>query len=886
MTFDYGQGPTTNGSFNFGDPTGSLKSALGLTPSGPNVPWEKIVDTSKFFPSYEIVEGRWNGLFPYRLLVIDVTKNNTIVNGPSVGLASQNYIRVGTDYVLCQTGSRPYWEMTLPITPQQLAITDTYAINNTPTMRGIVEEHNGVKYKTITASGTTGIWPLRTSRGADLHSTSIAESIVGGTISSAKNAFNAIKNIGNAFSGKSQNPPYTADTPEPGETGYFQALKMGQFIERYSEEKKKPENKGWRLVFDIPKQNQSFVVTPMVFELSQNQQKPMEYLFKLQFKAWKRVDLDNDFVAVVSTIPYLSPNFFQKAISTVKATRSALAAASNVLESVKGDIGNVLNLIRQTSLVLKDAAGLVKSVADLPKQLQTEIKSSLEQSLAIARGAFQRSSTSVSSQSIGGALSQGFKSAINPTHSYSDTKSASVINHLVNRNAIYEGLGSDAVLAGALGKDAANAAKASDLNDIYDNPDKYFDLFDTITTDELKLTPPQQKSIEDEVAKVQTLTVKDFVNFRSQVQDLMLNLSNNFGTGNTTYAKIYGRPAPTTRNIPISLDENDLMISLMNLIQVYDQLTATKEWDDGKAQNTLDYVGTLASNSGINFEQYTSKYPVPVPFGLTIEEISARYLGDPDKWIELVTVNNLRSPYIDEDGFVEYFLSNGYGRQFTVTVTDNELYIGQQILLSSNSVSVFSRNIINIESIDETTNLITVDGLDDLDSLTIADGAKFQGYLPATVNSQNQIYIPSYRAAEDDDRTYEVPNLPIDKFNKVAKVDWLLTTNGDIAINSVGDFRLSTGLNNLVQAMQLKIKTRKGTLLRHLDYGLGLKHGTSIADIESGNLIKELNNMVKDDARFSGIHQLNIIFKNGALQINMSVTVANGTGIIPITFDV
>ena len=295
----------------------------------------------------------------------------------------------------------------------------------------------------------------------------------------------------------------------------------------------------------------------------------------------------------------------------------------------------------------------------------------------------------------------------------------------------------------------------------------------------------------------------------------------------------------------------------------------------------------MADEAGIDFDaESPSKFLVPVPFGLSIEELSARYLGDPDKWIEIVTINKLRSPYIDEDGFELNLLSNAEGRQFNIDDFENKLFIGQKIILKSDTTPSFSRKITSVEKISDNNFLVNVDGLANLDNLTIVNNARIQGFLPGTVNSQNQIYIPSSRPAQEDDRVFEISHLDEQNLTKVSKVDFLLTENFDIALNSLGDFRLSNGLTNLVQALKLKIRTRKGSLLRHLDFGLGLNHGISVADIESGDLVSVLNQMVQADPRFSSISKVSFRLAGSTLAIDMVINVANSTGIVPITFDI
>jgi hypothetical protein len=261
-------------------------------------------------------------------------------------------------------------------------------------------------------------------------------------------------------------------------------------------------------------------------------------------------------------------------------------------------------------------------------------------------------------------------------------------------------------------------------------------------------------------------------------------------------------------------------------------------------------------------------------------------MGNPDKWIEIVTLNNLKSPYIDEDGFYLDLLSNGEGRRFTVDNSEKKLYIGQKILLQSNTINIFSRVIIDIEELNETTHLISVDGDQDLEKLKISEQAKLKGYLSGTINSQNQIYIPISAPSEEDDRIKEIPTLEPTQLNKLAKVDFLLTENNDIALDTLGDFRLSTGLNNLIQTLKMKIRTKKGALLKHPDYGLGLEYGISIADIETGIILDEFNKLIQEDPRFNSIKRMSIKLNGSNLAIDLAVTLANDSGVLPISFDI
>lgn len=856
------------------------------------LPWD--TQDSIFWQRIALDPERWDKLYPYRLLVVDVSQPTPSVHGLGMfgaakGEAAAIKRSQGIEYLVTQTAVTGVWECVLPITPQQLKISDQFAINTSATMRGVVEEHNGVKFKMILAAGTTGIWPRKPTAGSKVATPSSIGSIFGGTIEAAQSLVAGIKSIASSFNGEHPNKTSKATPPKlsnAGEfsTGYYQALYLGQFLEQYAELKKDPQNKNLRLVFDIPKQNQSFVVTPISFELSQSEQKPNQIMYNMQFKAWKRIDLKQKTQpSVGSGFADMNANTFQRIVNTIGNVRRTLSRATNLIRAVRSDFQKPFNILRQTALAIKDLGGLGFAVADLPRQLINDYNSAITSALIAASGAFSRE--------LSKPISTAGKDVVlkNPVliqSTSSAQKAGNVISAVLDRQKANEGLSNEEVESGALGSEAASRLETDPLNNVFENPEENFDLFDGVSVDDLSLSSAQQLAIEDELLRVRLLTIDDYRGFRQEMVNLAHDIADNFGAGSATYSAIYGLPAPKTRPIAMTVEENEVLQSIFEAVQMYDLLTATKQYDDLKIQDPTDFVGGLANESGINFEEFTSKMLVPVPFGLTIEEIAARYMGNADKWLEIVTVNRLRSPYIDETGFTYDLLSNAEGRQFNVNDTEDNLFVGQKIAIVSDTQPQIFRKIINVENIGEGNHLVTVDGLDNLDVFTTTANARIIGYLPGTVNSQNQIYIPVNFPSDPDDRTFSVVNIPDSALNKLAKVDLLLTDNFDIAINSVGDFRLASGLTNLIQALKLKIRTQRGTLLRHLDFGVGLEHGVSIADIENGEIIKSLNAMIASDSRFESIESLTINLNGSTLSINMSVRIANGTGILPISFDV
>ena len=868
----------------------SALDALGLKKD--SVPWD-MSEKNAFWSPLEIDPDRWDKMYPYRLLVIDIKTPDKILLSGDVKVATKlsegGPSAKGIEYVLSQEIVNGSWEFNLPITPQMLRISDQFASNVSATMRGVVEEHNGVKFKTISASGSMGVWALKPTIGGVPKSPSSLSSIFGGTANAFSNVLNDIKRTKNAFAGK--HPASVTNALRPGSvtadsfvselsTGYYQALLMGQFLERYAEAKKDPKNKDWRLVFDIPKQNQSFIVTPVLFNLEQNQQKPMEALWNIQFKAWKRINLTAP-ASAGTDLPSLDTNTFQRIVGTIRETRRVLGNSISLIKAVRSDFQKPLNILRQTALAVKDLGGLAFTAIDLPRQVLDDFSSTITDSLNIVGNSFKRGPSGGSTgTSATGVSASGIRADTQ------EARAGIAASQILNQSQRNEGLSQSAVESGALGLSASQSLDTDATKGIFSSPEEYFDLFDVLDVEDLSLSREQQEAVDNEIDNVRLITVSDLQDFKEELVSLAYDISDNFGSGDQTYSDVYGKPDPTSRVLPMTLEEDEILASLFESIQVYDLLTATREFDDLTIPSTLEYVGGLANEAGIDFDQTQSKLLVPVPFGLTIEEIAARYLKDPDKWVEIATINNLSSPYIDEEGFDYLLLSNGDGRQINVDDTEGKLYIGQKITLKSDTIPTFARKIIDIEKIGDGNYLISVDGLGDLSTLTTNNNATIQAYLPGTTNSQNQIYIPSNEAAQEDDRIRTPSHLDEDALARISKVDWLLTDDGDLAINQLGDFRLASGLNNLVQALRIKIRVKKGSLMRHLDFGLGLKHGMSMADIENGSLIKAMNSMINEDPRFSGIERMSIKLNGVTLSVDMAVRIANGSGVVPITFNV
>ena len=842
-------------------------------------PWDRANRDEVFFPPNVIEGDRWSGVYPYRLLVVDAVRNAVIsssggVPSPGEGAADFIYYPVGGDPVAVK-GNYGRWEYELPITPQMINIGTSFAIANTPTLRGVLEEHGGVRYKPITIKASTGVWRDRPSLDSgNTESPGILQSFFANTIEQAgrlADTFRAFTNIASGNHPKAQNAINYAMTEEGlNQTGYYKALQLEQFLEQYAIAKKDPSARDWRLVLDMPKLNQSYVVTPAAFAITKSSERPNEHVVTLQLRAWKRINLSAAGQEAESVVPQLEdPGFLQRALSTIKGARAALADAKDLVRAVKGDVTAPFEVLRQGTLFIKDLAGVAASVADLPNSIVRSFQDAWQDALSNLKKA------ELTFETIGGGtgLSDGERGVVDAVKSIKTLKEGQPFSagQSTNPEVLSQNAGaSDADLDPSVG---------SALQD----PDRYYRVLDLVNVGDLNLPDDGLEAVDDEVGRVRDTTVDDIRGWTSTIKGLTESLSDSFGDLGEEYTTLMGLPEPKTRSVDISLDEYELLTTLYEATQVFETLTSTRYVDDRRSerqrQETLDNVGGAPDVRDQALADARSKILAPVPYGLTLEEISARYLGDPDRWGEIAELNGLREPYIDEEGFTRSLTSNAESRSFNVSSVD-DMYVGQKVTLGSSAVLPFVRRVVDMEEVGDDSYLVTVDGEPTLSQLTTAQGAYMKAYLPGTVNSQNQVYIPSDREAQDD-RTFMPFQYKDSRLAKIAKVDFLLGPDYDVVFTQ-GDFNLATGVTNLDQAFRLKLVTAKNRILRHPGFGAGVRPGVSSADFDLAGTVRDLEDMIADDPRYDGFVRVQLAQTGPALAGRFRVRIANGLGILPL----
>lgn len=778
-------------------------------------------DTQKipFWHHGDIQAYRWNQLYPYQLTVVREVNSTHVVE--------------------------PGWNFTLPIPPESMSIGMPFAISTIPTMGGIIEEHNGAPFRQISIRGTTGFLQ---GRGAAQQQTgfSFAEALAGGTIQQIKTTLRDASSVALRATGVSapnpnlENPDDFLNNSKPVSfsSGYYQFRLLQKFLEDYAEIKKTHKGSALRLAFCTWKDQAVYLVTPQSFEVSKSATSPLEYAYSMTFRAWRRINLAAQNPSLIARDSLLrSPSKLNAFINTLRDARRVIQDVTKLPAAVLGDINRAFTPLREATLLAKEAVGAAITLADLPEEIASRLKSNIAES-RIQGSDFYGASAQVNGQA----------------------KSIAIDGNALRSETF-----------------GSNKIRASDSHPAKNLRRESFELADQIpatTTD-----PKVRSQITAEKDRVRALTSLEHDARANAIKRAADILAVSVGAGHPRVEQLYGiktrlvKAAPSESDWEAIFALEDAALAMQPLgLSAKGQVTLT----------TADIMAPMVRRTGTAFRVPASKFAVPLPYGATLHSLAQRYLGDASRWMEIAALNGLRDPYIDEVG-VEYpLLVNGAGSQ--VLVRGADLYVGQTVYLFSNAVSRTTRRVVEVKH-QGGDLLVTLNGDSDMGLFLVSDAAKLLAFAVDTVNSLGVVYIPS--DIQPSSISYATKAIPgVDEFDpmlRVGGVDLLLNDDNDLVLTQ-SDCKMSVGLNNIVQQVRVMLSTVKGQLLTHPDYGLPSIVGET--DVSAKAVEGHVRAMLKSDPMFSSVESINVSRSGVAMTIDVAATVTGTATPIPIHYSV
>jgi hypothetical protein len=818
---------------------GSLVRSAGdrnRAPKNPDPAWAA--------PESEL--ARWSKLYPYQLLVLEAV--------PAQDKSVTYRIH-------------PDWEFTLPLPPEAYKKGMPFAITTSASQRGVVTEHGGAPFRIISIRGTLGGLPARGTG----NQRSVGARILDGVAPATLDRLRGIKNDAESvlasaagtvvtnpnvheakeFEGSVKSAPPVAKT-----SGFYQARLLQNFLEAYVGIKMTSAGKNLQMAVATWKDQEVLLCDPVDLNIDRVAQRPLEYLVDITLKAFRRVKIDGSAANFQLESPIrLDPNALARAMNSLEAARRVLQGVDQLAAAVVGDVTRLLfEPLRELLLVVKDAVGAAVSVADLPRALRDELR--------------ERWITTEAERSILGDPAGAFQDGLADRRREAGTAGGEIRPLTTTRQAEDR----RRLLA------TSPAVKSYDAGDV--------ELLRTIDVAQLRPPPALQRKINGEKDRVRQMRRADYEERRDKLVVLANRLAAAVGASTPEIAATYGISVAVVKPAP-SHSDHETLRAIDAVVGVFDQFAATANGEPTRGPTSVEVMAGLARRSGIAFTTPTSKFAVPMPSGYTLPQLAQLYLGNADRYHEIVALNGLAEPFIDEVGFELPLLTNAGPDRVLLAGVEHQLYLGQPVTLGSTAVRRTSRRILQLVETGGNT-VIILDGDPDLAQYQVVDGAVLHAFLPDTVNSRQLIWIPSQDEPDEDSWiTKAIPGVDIwDPMVAVGGADLLLDSTNDVVITPDGDAPLATGLVNILQELRILLEVELGKLALHPGFGLGVKVGGSTADLDPKTVVATVKRTLADHPAVLRVETANVSKRGPLVTINATVILTGTTTPVPVQFEV
>jgi hypothetical protein len=269
--------------------------------------------------------------------------------------------------------------------------------------------------------------------------------------------------------------------------------------------------------------------------------------------------------------------------------------------------------------------------------------------------------------------------------------------------------------------------------------------------------------------------------------------------------------------------------------------------------------------------------------------MAQKYLGDVSSWFELATVNNLQPPYVDEVGTKFNLLAPGSNNNVLISAERaRDVHVGTKVSIGSYKVREQFRAVERLIVNSDNTMVLFLSGDSDMSQFKTTEGAFVRVFATHTVSTGSFISIPL--TSESGTQTRNTPQSDalrrIDRALYDFGVDVARDSKDDIVIDANGNFKMAYGLRNVRQAVMGALRTVRGELPFHQDYGIDVDIGGQfVGDVDAMTVVAEaIRSSVLSDSRYVDCRVISINGTPSSMAINMTVTIAGSSQVIPLSF--
>lgn len=377
---------------------------------------------------------------------------------------------------------------------------------------------------------------------------------------------------------------------------------------------------------------------------------------------------------------------------------------------------------------------------------------------------------------------------------------------------------------------------------------KHIHVLELIPIHDLTFTKEEEKVYNNYINYLKSFTTKDFIRIKKIISNEL--------------EKMYSLPEtkqdcfviPTNNN----LSQKDFFITdyLLSLITICDFLIA----DSKQQKKTIDQFSIVRNviENSIQINSHTKGFLIRFTKQDTLQSLASRYLGNQDRWLEIVIANGLKPPYVDFEGIEIIPLQNPFENKVYILKTyESNVFLNLDIYLYSNYIEAEKRKIININNFTSYI-ILTLSGDCDLNKFSLEEGFRIKIYKPNTINDNCDILIPSENGV-DLKAINKFINIE-SSIDSVAGTDLLISNKGDLVFSKTGDFEQISGYENIIQAVKLILSTEKGALQRHQEYGIDNIIGLPYSSEQEykNTLVETIVRAVESDPRILKVESIRV----------------------------